>query len=424
MGRGDKVFCVLCQRSEETEITGALSTKQEVTAHQNCLLYSSGIYCRDSPEFDDLFGFSVDDVLDEVRRGRLLVCKKCKKKGATAGCEVKRCKKSYHYPCAVQDGAKIIENASKGKYGLYCLKHRQENQNNGSVKSRTSKNANEAGSSKRNTTDDSTAAGPSAYSSDSNSSSSVSCLSKRRLSFNDKQEGIPSKRKSKGCKRILSEDSSNSDENDLNTEMAMFAPLESDLDETANSVTESQLIRKDTKSATASTSVTQLEVASRDDEDETMIDSDAESESLLLPVEMCIESGLSLSETSTADIAVTTVDPGAMSKKAVEVVDRENKGSSPEHSSGQHTAGPSVPQQSTSGPSVPQQSISGPSVPQQRSAGPPLSPDHSKPCSGTGLPQCTTMAISPPSPETICVSLLSSSPSPSPTYVAQTQSLV
>lgn len=148
MGRGDKVFCVLCQRSEETEITGALSTKQEVTAHQNCLLYSSGIYCRDSPEFDDLFGFSVDDVLDEVRRGRLLVCKKCKKKGATAGCEVKRCKKSYHYPCAVQDGAKIIENASKGKYGLYCLKHRQENQNNGSVKSRTSKNANEAGSSK------------------------------------------------------------------------------------------------------------------------------------------------------------------------------------------------------------------------------------------------------------------------------------
>lgn len=148
MGRGDKVFCVLCQRSEETEITGALSTKQEVTAHQNCLLYSSGIYCRDSPEFDDLFGFSVDDVLDEVRRGRLLVCKKCKKKGATAGCEVKRCKKSYHYPCAVQDGAKIIENANKGNYGLYCLKHRQENQNNGSVKSRTSKNANEAGSSK------------------------------------------------------------------------------------------------------------------------------------------------------------------------------------------------------------------------------------------------------------------------------------
>lgn len=302
----------------------------------------------------------------------------------------------YCLACEKTEGNIRLESLSNSIIMLYCDKHAPPSQ-------------------KRNTTDDSTAAGPSAYSSDSNSSSSVSCLSKRRLSFNDKQEGIPSKRKSKGCKRILSEDSSNSDENDLNTEMAMFAPLESDLDETANSVTESQLIRKDTKSATASTSVTQLEVASRDDEDETMIDSDAESESLLLPVEMCIESGLSLSETSTADIAVTTVDPGAMSKKAVEVVDRENKGSSPEHSSGQHTAGPSVPQQSTSGPSVPQQSISGPSVPQQRSAGPPLSPDHSKPCSGTGLPQCTTMAISPPSPETICVSLLSSSPSPSPT---------
>lgn len=49
------------------------------------------------------------------------MCKKCKKKGATAGCEVKRCKKSYHYPCAVLEGAKTVEDGDKGKYGLVQL---------------------------------------------------------------------------------------------------------------------------------------------------------------------------------------------------------------------------------------------------------------------------------------------------------------
>ena len=33
-----KVSCVLCNRSEETKITGPLSTQDEVTAHQNCLV--------------------------------------------------------------------------------------------------------------------------------------------------------------------------------------------------------------------------------------------------------------------------------------------------------------------------------------------------------------------------------------------------
>lgn len=121
-----KPTCVLCHRFEETEITGALSTKDDVTAHQNCLLFSSGIYCRNTPKFDDLFGFSVEDVMEEVKRGNKLFCPKCKKKGATAGCEVKRCKRSYHYPCAVQEGAHTVEDADEGNYGLYCFIHYQQ----------------------------------------------------------------------------------------------------------------------------------------------------------------------------------------------------------------------------------------------------------------------------------------------------------
>ncbi|KAM9449262.1 uncharacterized protein ACWYII_013820 isoform 3-T3 [Salvelinus alpinus] len=123
---GKKVQCVLCQTSEENRTTGPLSTKGSVTAHQNCLLYSSGIICQNSPEFDDLFGFSVEDVLIELKRGNRLICYRCKRKGATVGCEVKRCKKSYHYPCAVRDGAQNFDDHREEKFTLYCQKHNLE----------------------------------------------------------------------------------------------------------------------------------------------------------------------------------------------------------------------------------------------------------------------------------------------------------
>ncbi|KAK6309658.1 hypothetical protein J4Q44_G00195390 [Coregonus suidteri] len=123
---GKKVQCVLCQTSEENPTTGPLSTKGSVTAHENCLLYSSGIICQNSPEFDDLFGFSEEDVLKEIKRGNRLICYRCKKKGATVGCEVKRCKKSYHYPCAVRDGAQNVDDHREEKFTLYCQKHHPE----------------------------------------------------------------------------------------------------------------------------------------------------------------------------------------------------------------------------------------------------------------------------------------------------------
>ncbi|XP_071329714.1 uncharacterized protein phf11 [Trachinotus anak] len=455
MSPGRRVTCALCHRSEETTITGALSTKDEVTAHQNCLLFSSGIYCRNSPQFDDLFGFSVEDVMTEVKRGSKLYCNKCKKKGATAGCEVRRCKKSYHYPCAVQEGAKITEEPDNGKYGLFCFKHHPDRlENNCSANGLgTSKNPSGAGSSKVycltcektegnisleslsnsiimlycdqhapsthkwNTNDDSAAARPTAYSSDSNSSSSMTHLHpKRRLSFNDKQEESPSKRKSAARTRKIS-DSSNSDENESTAAMEIFAPLESDIDESANSVPEHpvslilipplelfnyillhfftmpQFIRKDTESPAECTTGNQPEDESRGtnvDEDETIIDLDAESESLL-PVQICREA---TAGPAPSPKTVSTAYPKVILAKSVESKKRQDEGSSPEHK----------PVHS------PVQHIAGPSAPKQSSTGAPPSPD-SKPHSVTGSPRGGSSAISPAPRETICVSLVSSSPS-------------
>ncbi|XP_068428502.1 PHD finger protein 11-like isoform X3 [Clinocottus analis] len=238
------VRCALCLRREETEATGPLSTKDDVTAHQNCLLFSSGLYCRHSPQFDDLFGFTVKDVLAEVKRGSKLICNKCKKKGATAGCENKRCKKSYHYPCAVKDGAKNVEDAEHGKYGLFCSYHHQMTQRhsfpvNGGAS--TSKSASEAGSSKSIANGDRTAAGrPAVYNSDYDSCSIGTRPSvKRKLNFKHK-EGGPIKRKVRALIEEETDDSSNPDE-DSESDMGAFAPIDTDFAESATSVPETQV---------------------------------------------------------------------------------------------------------------------------------------------------------------------------------------
>ncbi|XP_033842597.2 PHD finger protein 6 [Periophthalmus magnuspinnatus] len=197
------VVCVLCRTSEENKITGPLSTKEEVTAHQNCLLYSSGLFCRNTPDFDDLFGFSAKDVLSEQQRGRRLSCSKCKKKGATVGCETKACKKSYHYPCAIQAKAQTFEDQVNGKFGLHCV-HCQKTQSHAS--------------SEEGLYDD--------------LPSTSTRNPKRKLDFGDRQKEKKDRRRSR---LIILDESTDSDVTDAGEPIAMFGPIESDLEENTNS---------------------------------------------------------------------------------------------------------------------------------------------------------------------------------------------
>ncbi|XP_030613736.1 uncharacterized protein phf11 isoform X2 [Archocentrus centrarchus] len=428
------VSCILCQRSEETKTTGTLSTKDEVTAHQNCLLFSSGIFCRDSPEFDDLFGFSVEDVLKEVKRGSKLTCNHCKRKGATAGCEVKRCQKSYHYPCAVKEGAKAIEDEVNGSYVIYCSPHyerqiqAQESINriaSSTKKPRTSKtlkNSSEPGPSKvfclaceqregnvsleslsnsimlycdkhvpASHKKNGNGAGPSAHNSDSSSSNSTTrTSSKRWLGDCDKQEETRYKHKPEGWKKRIS-DSSNSVDNDNEDNMPMdiCAPLESDIDESANSVPElktvPEVIRRDIENPAGSPSGNHVE---DENDKDTIIDSDAESESLLLPVEICVlPEPLTLSTAELSPQTESAPQEDFLVKADIEPVKKMHKGSRPEQkavqSPGQHTSAPSVPRPSSADLL--------PSFGQSKS------------------PPCTSPAIFPAPPEPVCVSIRSSS---------------
>ncbi|XP_041806233.1 uncharacterized protein phf11 isoform X2 [Chelmon rostratus] len=248
-----------------------------------------------------------------------------------------------------------------------------------------------------NRNSDPTAAGPSAHNSDSGSSSSTKRSSrKRRFSISNRQEESSSKRRSGYLKRILSDSSSDSDSADIE----IFAPLESDLEESASYLPEPQLISptestsgptettsgptvstpgftESTSGPTGSASENQRENESNDgneDEDE----ADAESQSLLPPVENSTDfQPLSVASVARATQTGSTVNSSVTVVKMEEVAKRDAEGSSPD----KHTAGPSVPQQS--------------------SEGPPASPDPTTTRAVTSSAICVPLLSSPASPASL-----------------------
>ncbi|KAK7882412.1 hypothetical protein WMY93_028586 [Mugilogobius chulae] len=120
-------------------------------------------------------------------------CSKCKKKGATVGCEIKCCKKCYHYPCAIEAKAQTFEDKKKGRFGIYCFlcKDTQSLEDL----------------------------------SDEELASTSAHNPKRKLVFNNRQE---EKTTHKRRRRISSNDSSHSD--------IECAPIESDFEENDKSV--------------------------------------------------------------------------------------------------------------------------------------------------------------------------------------------
>ncbi|XP_051762127.1 nascent polypeptide-associated complex subunit alpha, muscle-specific form isoform X2 [Ctenopharyngodon idella] len=210
-----KINCVLCKKSDEDEITGPLSSKENISAHQNCLLFASGIYCKNSPTYDDLFGFDVDDVKDELRRGKRLLCHHCNKNGATAGCENKRCRRSYHYPCAIEANAKAIEDFTEGSYKLLCELHDSKSKGTSSVNLQEASTSGLSGSNKKRKSADSHGRRrPDRSESNSSTGSSEVSLSR--------------KKKRKSALDLTSSQQFSESDDDVEP---MFAPVESDVEE-------------------------------------------------------------------------------------------------------------------------------------------------------------------------------------------------
>ncbi|KAM8921247.1 G2/M phase-specific E3 ubiquitin-protein ligase [Pelodytes ibericus] len=115
--------CMLCGRQDDCpETYGEKKTYSEhdLTLHYNCLLLSSGIWQR-GEEDEGIYGFLVDDIKKELNRAKKLRCKICKNRGASIGCVIPRCKRTYHYPCGIQKECIFQFTES---FRSYCWDHR------------------------------------------------------------------------------------------------------------------------------------------------------------------------------------------------------------------------------------------------------------------------------------------------------------
>ncbi|XP_077340615.1 PHD finger protein 6-like [Lithobates pipiens] len=104
--------CSFCKTGEDTGSLTIIS--KDIQAHYNCMLFSPKV--TSATQQDSPSEFDIDSVISEIKRGRKLVCGKCKRNGATVGCDREECSRKYHYPCVTKAKGIIIRDEEKEQY--------------------------------------------------------------------------------------------------------------------------------------------------------------------------------------------------------------------------------------------------------------------------------------------------------------------
>ncbi|XP_023406995.2 PHD finger protein 11 isoform X4 [Loxodonta africana] len=119
----EKKTCALCPEGLDYSVL-YFAQAENVAAHENCLLYSSALVeCDDHEPFNLDRNFDVESVKKEIHRGKKLKCTFCGKRGATVGCDKKKCTKNYHFFCAKSDHAFLHIDEARGIYKVFCQQH-------------------------------------------------------------------------------------------------------------------------------------------------------------------------------------------------------------------------------------------------------------------------------------------------------------
>ncbi|XP_076464339.1 uncharacterized protein LOC143296346 [Babylonia areolata] len=114
--------CLFCNSDENNEEAyGKLLKKSGITIHYFCMLFSSGLWQRGKRERDGILGFMPDDIYREQKRGNRLTCQYCRKKGATIGCVITNCRKTFHFRCGREAGG-LMQFFQE--FRSYCPDHR------------------------------------------------------------------------------------------------------------------------------------------------------------------------------------------------------------------------------------------------------------------------------------------------------------
>ncbi|KAJ8901478.1 hypothetical protein NDN08_007324 [Rhodosorus marinus] len=122
LARKRGAHCGLCpplEREEEeqlmTELVGPFPKRDgsmSLFVHLECLLWAPEVYTDGHGNFRMVY--------EVYNRGRKLVCATCGVKGATIGCYVESCRKSYHFACLKKGSCRLVEE----HFVCFCPKHR------------------------------------------------------------------------------------------------------------------------------------------------------------------------------------------------------------------------------------------------------------------------------------------------------------
>ncbi|KAG8585059.1 hypothetical protein GDO81_004881 [Engystomops pustulosus] len=121
--------CAFCKTSEENYYIGNLQRSPDgrVVAHRNCMLYCPPLISRGSQEETEGFECDIELVLSEIERGKKLRCffNRCRKRGATVGCDVEECRRTYHFPCV----EKAKGSLNQERFIVFCFEHKRNQAN-------------------------------------------------------------------------------------------------------------------------------------------------------------------------------------------------------------------------------------------------------------------------------------------------------
>ncbi|DAZ96791.1 TPA: hypothetical protein N0F65_005789 [Lagenidium giganteum] len=117
-GGGDPITCAFCNQADDggmLKLPGdafgqhpLILGPQRVFVHDQCAIASPLCFNRGGKWFN---------VTKEIRRGRSITCVQCKTRGATVGCTLAKCPKSFHWKCAVSCGW------SMNQIHFFCPEH-------------------------------------------------------------------------------------------------------------------------------------------------------------------------------------------------------------------------------------------------------------------------------------------------------------
>ncbi|KAJ1528085.1 hypothetical protein ONE63_008002 [Megalurothrips usitatus] len=98
----DGLKCAMCLSCVNDPLNyGEMYKIENLVCHYFCLLFSSSLV-QNGADDEGIQGFFPKDIQKEIRRGSRLKCSYCRRTGATIGCNVKTCKKTFHLPCGLK----------------------------------------------------------------------------------------------------------------------------------------------------------------------------------------------------------------------------------------------------------------------------------------------------------------------------------